>query len=106
MKNRSAFVVLLIACSMPLLAQWPTYTPPGVPRDAQGRMQLEARAPRAANGKPDLSGNWVRGDRDPLPQELAGVVSRGTGDSGAVVVEPRKAPFPPDPNAPPPGHFF
>jgi hypothetical protein len=106
MRNRSASVVLLIACCMPLLAQWPKYAPSGVPRDAQGQVQLEARSPRAANGKPDLSGNWVRGDRDPLPQELAGVVSRGTGDSGAVVVEPRKAPFPPDPNAPPLATFF
>ena len=106
MKNRSATVVLLIACSTTLIAQWPKYATPGVPRDAQGRVEMNARTPRTANGKPDLSGNWVRGDRDPLPQELAGVVARGTGDSGAVVVEPRAAPFPPDPNAPPLATFF
>jgi hypothetical protein len=106
MKNRITSVVLLIACSMPLLAQWPKYATPGVPRDAQGRVQMDARTPRTANGKPDLSGNWVRGDRDPLPQELAGVVARGAGDTGAVVVEPRPAPFPPDPNAPPLATFF
>jgi hypothetical protein len=91
---------------MPLLAQWEKYATPGVPRDAQGRVQMDARTPRTANGKPDLSGNWVRGDRDPLPQELAGVVARGAGDTGAVVVEPRPAPFPPDPNAPPLATFF
>jgi hypothetical protein len=106
MKIRIAFVVLLIACAMPLLAQWEKYATPGVPRDAQGRVQMDARTPQAANGKPDLSGNWVRGDRDPLPQELAGVVARGAGDTGAVVVEPRPAPFPPDPNAPPLATFF
>ena len=106
MKNRSAYVVLLILCSVPLLGQWPKYAIPGVPRDAQGRVQMDARTPRTANGKPDLSGNWVRGDRDPLPQELAGVVARGAGDTGAVVVEPRAAPFPPDPKAPPLATFF
>ena len=106
MKIRIAFVVLLIACSMPLLAQWEKYATPGVPRDAQGRVQMDARTPQTANGKPDLSGNWVRGDRDALPQELAGVVARGAGDTGAVVVEPRPAPFPPDPNAPPLATFF
>jgi len=91
---------------MPMLAQWQKFATPGVPRDAQGRVQMDARTPRTANGKPDLSGNWLRGDRDPLPQELAGVVARGAGDSGAVVVEPRAAPFPPDPNAPPLATFF
>ena len=38
MKNRIASVVLLTACSMTLLAQWPKYANPGVPRDAQGRL--------------------------------------------------------------------
>lgn len=103
-------VVLLLAFSSSLWAQWPQYKEPGVPRDAQGRVLVEAPPPRTAEGKPDLSGNWLRADRDPLPQELAGVVTaRGETNRGAggnVVVEPPTTPFPADPNAPPLATFF
>src|SRR5215471_3618362 len=106
MKSSTASVVILFLCSAALGAQWPKYKEAGVPRDAQGRVQIEARPPRTADGKPDLSGDWVRGDRDPLPQELAGVVSRGPENPGAVIVEPPSTPFPPDPKAPPLATFF
>jgi hypothetical protein len=104
MKTRVASAVLIFACSASLLAQWPKFNEPGTPRDAKGNVQMNAKPPRAANGKPDLSGDWVRGDRDPLPSELAGVVARGT--AGAVVVEPPSTPFAVDPNAPPLATFF
>ena len=39
-------------------AQWVNYKAPGTPRLADGRPNLAARAPRAPNGKPDLSGVW------------------------------------------------
>jgi len=38
-------------------AQWPNQTP-GIPRRADGKVDLTAPAPRAADGKPDLSGTW------------------------------------------------
>ena len=40
------------------LAQWVTYPAPGVPRTRDGKVNLAAPAPRASNGKPDLSGLW------------------------------------------------
>jgi len=110
MKMPAAGIALLFACSSSLFAQWPKYKEPGVPRDAEGRVQMDGRTPRTPDGKPDLSGDWVRADRDPLPQELAGVVTaRGEtnrGAGGGVVVEPPAQPFPPDPNSPPLATFF
>ena len=110
MKMLASATAVLIAFSSSLWAQWPKYKEPGVPRDAQGRVLVEAPPPRTADGKPDLSGNWLRADRDPLPQELAGVVTaRGETNRGAggnVVVEPPTAPFPADSSAPPLATFF
>jgi hypothetical protein len=39
-------------------AQWLNYPAPGTPRTRDGKPNLAARAPRAPNGKPDLSGVW------------------------------------------------
>ena len=102
-KLQFAVVVLLVGSPIALSAQWPKYSEPGVPRDSQGLVQMEAGTPRTADGKPDLSGDWVRADRDPLPQELAGVVSRNEGN---VVVERPATPFAADPDAPPLATFF
>jgi hypothetical protein len=39
-------------------AQWLNYPTPGTPRTRDGKPNLAAKAPRASNGKPDLSGVW------------------------------------------------
>jgi hypothetical protein len=39
-------------------AQWLNYPAPGTPRTRDGKPNLTAPAPRASNGKPDLSGVW------------------------------------------------
>ena len=41
-----------------LSAQWPAHPMAGAPRGPDGRVSLDAPAPRAADGKPDLSGLW------------------------------------------------
>ncbi len=101
-----ALIAVMIACSGSLFAQWPKFKEAGAPRDEQDRVLMDGRMPRTPDGKPDLSGDWVRADRDPLPQELAGVVTARGETNRSVPVERPAPPFPPDPNSPPLATFF
>ncbi len=59
--KRLHFALALVTCvfvAAPLYAQWPAFSPPGVPKTADGKVDLKAPAPRTADGKPDLSGVW------------------------------------------------
>lgn len=56
--SRQSVLVLLALLSISAQAQWVDYRAPGTPRTADGKVDLFAKAPRASNGKPDLSGVW------------------------------------------------
>jgi hypothetical protein len=48
---------MILVC-LPAAAQWLDYPTPGVPRLANGKVNLAAPAPKTADGKPDLAGTW------------------------------------------------
>ena len=60
MNARAFFAIsaVLVASSSTLVAQWPSYPTPKVPRTSDGKPDLAAPAPRTTDGKPDLSGVW------------------------------------------------
>lgn len=50
-------------------AQWLNQPTPGVPRKADGKVDMSAPAPRMSDGKPDLSGIWTTAEANRGPQD-------------------------------------
>lgn len=57
--------------STELAAQWMTYPTAGVPRKADGAVNMFAPAPRAPDGKPDFSGIWTTAEPNLRTGELS-----------------------------------
>src|SRR6185295_10404453 len=66
------FILGAALASTQLAAQWVKYPTAGVPRKADGKVDMSAASPRLADGKPDFSGVWMTGEPNmPRPGGLS-----------------------------------
>jgi hypothetical protein len=72
-----ALAALLL--SSPSAAQWVGYPTAGVPRKADGKVDMTAPAPRLPNGKPDLSGIWISDRTEPGQETISDTSSLPSG---------------------------
>jgi hypothetical protein len=86
---------IAIAMSPAVYAQWPLHPKAGVPKLADGKVNLTAPAPRTPDGRPDLSGIWMRTTRTEKPgtapagqPPLATFQDAGAGMKGGLPYQP------------------
>jgi len=76
---RMALAIASVLVSAPLVAQWVGYPTAGVPRKADGSVNMTAPAPRLATGRPDFSGIWISDRTEPGKETISDVSTLPSG---------------------------
>src|SRR5580704_10139165 len=79
----SGVIGVIVACSVSVAAQWPKYPASDDPRDAEGKVRMDAPTPRTPDGHPDLSGVWMRANSGPARGGRGGQGGRGAAGAEA-----------------------